>query len=794
MRGAAPGVPAPPLDPAAGAEVARVRVPSLVGGAAFVIDQGLRCLVAEGDAVRVAGLQPDEVVGRPLAEILDPWLAARLEPHCRLVLEGQPFVYEHEANGRAYITRGVPLPDDRGGVAAALVVTYDITDQQQAGALRRRGEEAFSALIEHAPFAIAVVDATFRLRATNQAADVLLQGITAPHGRAVAEIAAALWPASQVADVVRQFRHTLATGEPFVAPRRGTAAGTGTGPSRMEGYDWQLRRIALPDGTDGVVCYAYDLTPIRDAEHAATQATGERSKAEARLHDSETRLRLALDASGMGTFVWHLDESRGEPDARALELLGLTGAGGWGAVPLAALVHVDDRSACVRAIERALDPSGAGVLHQDFRRQDPDGTVRWLAISARTTFAGTPRRAVSLAGVIADIDDRKRIEAALREREEMLVDADRRKDEFLAVLAHELRNPLAPLRAGLELIRLSGDASPAVERTRAIMDRQVGHMVRLIDDLLDVSRITSGKIQLHRRPTPIDLLIATAVDANREAITTARLLLEIRLPDPPVWVDADPTRGVQIVSNVLHNAVKFSDPGGRIAVTAAVEAADGAAAALVLTIADTGVGITPEMLPRVFDLFTQDRATTGRSQAGLGIGLALARRLVEMHGGAIEARSGGPGCGSAITIRLPVSDADAPATAPLLRTSASASRHRVLVVDDNLDAAHAMAMVIAALGGDARVSGDGAGALALVAEWSPTLVLLDIGMPGMDGYETCRRVRAAMGNRIRIVALTGWGQEQDKRDAERAGFDAHLTKPADPAALERLLAEMPDPD
>jgi two-component system CheB/CheR fusion protein len=645
-------------------------------------------------------------------------------------------------------------------------------------------------LIEHAPFAVAVVDATFRLRATNQAGDVLLHGIAAPHGRGVAEIAAALWPASQVADVVRQFRRTLATGDPYVAPRRG--AGTGT--SRMDGYDWQLRRIALPDGTAGVACYAYDLTAIRDAEHAVTQATGERSNAEARLHDSETRLRLALDASGMGTFVWHLEESRGEPDARALELLGLIDAGGWGAMQLAALVHVDDRSACVRAVERALDPAGAGVLHQDFRRQDPDGGVRWLAISARTTFAGTPRRAVSLAGVIVDIDDRKRIEAALREREEMLVDADRRKDEFLAVLAHELRNPLAPLRAGLELIRLSGDASPAVERTRAIMDRQVGHMVRLIDDLLDVSRITSGKIQLHRRATPIDLLVATAVDANREAITAARLLLEIRLPDPPVWVDADPTRGVQIVSNVLHNAVKFSDPGGRIAVTAAVEAADGAVAALVLTIADTGVGITPEMLPRVFDLFTQDRATTGRSQAGLGIGLALARRLVELHGGAIEARSAGPGCGSAITIRLAVSDADAPATAPPLRTPAPASRHRVLVVDDNLDAAHAMAMVIAALGGHARVSGDGAGALALAAEWSPTLVLLDIGMPGMDGYQTCRRLRAAIGTGIRIVALTGWGQEQDKRDAERAGFDAHVTKPADPATLERLLAEMPDPD
>jgi CheY-like chemotaxis protein len=362
------------------------------------------------------------------------------------------------------------------------------------------------------------------------------------------------------------------------------------------------------------------------------------------------------------------------------------------------------------------------------------------------------------------------------------------------VLAHELRNPLAPLRAGLELIRLSGDTSAAVDRTRTIMERQVGHMVRLIDDLLDVSRITSGKIQLRRQPTPLDVLITTAMDANREAIATARLTLDVRLPDPPVWLDTDPTRGVQIVSNVLHNAVKFTDPGGRIAITAEVEpAADGAARQLALTIADSGVGITPEMLPRVFDLFTQDRAVTGRSHAGLGIGLALARRLIEMHGGAIDARSDGPGHGSAFTIHLPVSE-EGVSSGASVRHVPSRTRHRVVVVDDNLDTANAMAMLIAAFGSEAVVAHDGPTGVGHVLDWRPALVLLDIDMPGMDGYETCRRIRAAVGRTVRVVALTGWGQEQDKREAERAGFDAHLTKPADPTALESLLAELPHDD
>ncbi|MEO5821733.1 MAG: ATP-binding protein [Vicinamibacteraceae bacterium] len=760
--------------------------------------------------MQLAGLGQADIVGRPFVELIDPRLAASLEPHCRLALDGHPFACEHEADGRTYRSRGVPLRGDGGVIDGALIATYDITGQQEAEALRRRSEEAFATLIEHAPFAVFVVDAVGRLRAMNHGADAVFRGIEPLLGRAFADIAPSLWPESAATAIIRQFRHTLATGEPYASPRDAAARTAG----RMAAYDWQIQRVTLPDGTAGVVCYAYDLAPIREAERVVAQAAArewqpremalavevaertwaavEQARAEARLRDSESRLKLVLDASGMGTFVWHLDEDRGEPDARALELLGLADLGVSLDQALDTLIPPEDRTPCAAILARALDPAGSGRLQTDIRVRRPDGGERWLAVTARTVFAGEPRRAVRLAGVVTDIDERKRTEASLRAREGALTGADRRKDEFLAVLAHELRNPLAPIRAGLELIRLSGTTA-TIARTREIMERQVGHMVRLIDDLLDVSRITSGKIQLQRRPTTLEALVTTAVDANREALNAADLQLSVALSDAPIWLDVDPTRLVQVISNVLHNAVKFTDGRGRIDITAVVEAdGPGGRPALALTIADSGIGISAEMQPRIFDLFTQDRTVSSRSHGGLGIGLALARQLVEMHGGTIEAVSEGAGRGSVFTIRLPIAAAiDSPPVAAPARQPVTRTSHRVVVVDDNLDAAHATAMLVTALGGEARVAGDGASGLAHVLDWLPTLVLLDIEMPGMDGYETCRRIREAMGTRVAIVALTGWGQEQHKRDAERAGFDAHLTKPADPAALERLLAESP---
>ncbi len=392
-----------------------------------------------------------------------------------------------------------------------------------------------------------------------------------------------------------------------------------------------------------------------------------------------------------------------------------------------------------------------------------------------------------LARQAADLIERTHADDALRESERQLKDADRRKDEFLATLAHELRNPLAPLRTSLELIRIAGNSPESVGEVREEMEEQLALLVRLVDDLLDVSRITSGKIRLQRRPTELAALVARAVQANRAAIDEGRIDLRIEMPDARVLLDSDPIRFVQVVSNVLHNAVKFTDPGGRITIAADLMSPETGKSEVVLRVMDSGVGISHEMLPRVFDLFTQDETTAYRSQTGMGIGLALARHLIEMHGGSIQAHSDGPGRGSTFTVRVPVTHAApvAPVSPPAVAPCAG---RRVLVVDDNAAGARAMKRLVTALGGECLVAHNGEAGLAGVREFRPDIGILDIGMPGLDGYETCRRIREEFGSSLVVVALTGWGQERDKHRAIQAGFDVHLTKPADPMLLEGLLA------
>jgi signal transduction histidine kinase/ActR/RegA family two-component response regulator len=380
-----------------------------------------------------------------------------------------------------------------------------------------------------------------------------------------------------------------------------------------------------------------------------------------------------------------------------------------------------------------------------------------------------------------------RADDVLRTGAEQLRDADRRKDEFLAMLAHELRNPLAPIRTGLELIRAAGNTPAAVDNVRSMMERQVGHMVRLIDDLLDVSRITSGKIHLQCEPTPLASLVNSAVDACRAAILAKQIHLVVDLPDLPdtqYVLDVDPTRFVQIVSNLLHNATKFTNAGGTICVAARDVRSDDGRRELALSVSDTGVGIPADLLPRIFELFAQGAPAT--SQPGLGIGLALARRLVEMHGGRIDAHSGGPGEGSEFVIHLPLSTRTPQVEAAGPSTAIDC---RVVVIDDNRDAATVMAMLVKTLGGQCWFAFDGESGLQEIRHYRPDVVLLDIGMAGMDGYETCRRIRRELGGDIAVVAVTGFGQDHDKEASARAGFDAHLTKPADPAALSKILAE-----
>lgn len=389
----------------------------------------------------------------------------------------------------------------------------------------------------------------------------------------------------------------------------------------------------------------------------------------------------------------------------------------------------------------------------------------------------------------ADLIERMQSDQALREREQALRESDRRKDEFIAMLAHELRNPLVPIRNGIELLKRAHTNPEVVANVRPMMERQIGHMVRLIDDLLDVARIAAGKIELRREPLALATIVTAAVDAQKSSIEQARLQLAVELPAEEIVLKADGTRLSQVLSNLLHNATKFTPAGGRLSVTARRLESN----QLRLSVRDSGMGIAPDQLPRIFDLFVQSGARAHSLPGGLGIGLAIARRLVELHGGDIEARSAGVGHGSEFIITLPLAAEDASLSVGAREPSSDLQSLKVLVVDDNHDAADSMAMVVEQSGARVRVAYSALDALRIVEEFAPRVVLLDIGMPGMDGYEACRRLRALHGDQLAVVAVSGWGQDSDKQLAQRAGFDAHLTKPADPTALAETIARFAQP-
>jgi signal transduction histidine kinase/ActR/RegA family two-component response regulator len=369
---------------------------------------------------------------------------------------------------------------------------------------------------------------------------------------------------------------------------------------------------------------------------------------------------------------------------------------------------------------------------------------------------------------------------------ERLVEGDRRKDEFLATLAHELRNPLAPMRNALALLRSQGDEAPVRDNARTILERQLAQVVRLIDDLLDISRITRDKLVLRREPVTLASVIRDSIDTVRPTIDAAGHTLEVDLPDDPIPLDADRARLTQVFSNLLDNAAKYTEPGGRIGVFA--QRKDGE---VIVRVRDNGIGIPPEKLSRIFDLFVQVDASLERTHGGLGIGLTLAQRLVAMHGGSIEVSSEGPGKGTEFRVRLPV----AAGATPPVRASKEPSEgkrpplnRRILIADDVADSAESMALVLLMLGAEVRTARDGEQALEIAAQFRPQAALIDIGMPRLNGYQVAQRLRAEpWGKDMLLIALTGWGQEADRRASREAGFDHHVVKPVDIDALREIL-------
>ncbi|SNT25377.1 PAS domain S-box-containing protein [Noviherbaspirillum humi] len=574
-----------------------------------------------------------------------------------------------------------------------------------------------------------------------------------------------LVPPDVLPRVQAQIAHSLHTGTPFQTrfPLRGADG---------EYRSFFASSAPLRDADGRIVQWFgtnTDVSPLENAERSA--------------RESEERLREGMVAARMAVWDWNLDTDAIAFSANAVEIFGTS----WNHAPAGMrLVHADDVKPLQEAIEQAR--TGSGQFHCTVRMIRPDNHQQiWVEVRGKAV-CDAEGRVRAMRGISLDISERRRAEEELRI-------ADRRKDEFLAMLAHELRNPLAPISTAAQLLKLTQMDQQRLRHTSDIIARQVQHMTELLDDLLDVSRVTRGLVTLDRKPLNVADVVKDALEQVRPLMEARRHVLQVGLPSEPAQVEGDATRLVQVIANVLNNAAKYTPEAGRLRLqlTATPERVN-------VAVSDNGIGIAPELLPHVFELFTQAERSPDRSQGGLGLGLALVKSLVELHGGGITARSDGPGAGSEFLITLPrlaatqeQALAATPPDAPVLPPPMPGMR--LMVVDDNVDAAQSLAMLLEAAGHEVETHYDAGSALAAARARPPQVFMLDIGLPDMDGYELAKRLRATSQTAsATLIALTGYGQSQDRDRSRHAGFDHHLVKPADTRRLLALLATIAGQD
>ena len=653
------------------------------------------------------------------------------------------------------------LRDADGNITGLLAHGVDQTERKLAELKLFESRERFAKIVGQAATGVVEMDRQGRITLVNQKyCDMLGYTESELIGKSVADVTA---PDSLAASL--RGLADLATGGPGFVIDKHYVRKDGSLMSATS----SVNALRGPEGEfQGLVAIVLDTTESRQAAQ--------------KLRASEERYRTLFESMDQGFAIidMQFDEAGQALDYRFVEMnamferhTGLANAVGKSAREL------------VPNLDRFwFDTYGWVALSGETVRFENEAPAmgRWFEVYA-TRMGGAGSHRVAL--LFSDITARKRSEDQLRRLAADLSDADRRKTEFLATLAHELRNPLAPIRSGLGVMRLAGDNPATVRKVRDMMERQVGHMVHLIDDLLDVARISGGKLELKRERTGLKGILSSAVETSLPLIEAARHHLEVVLPEQDLIVDADVTRIAQVVANLLNNAAKYTPGGGRIELSVRAEAE-----MAVIAVADNGVGIPADALSSVFDMFKQVERHLERAQGGLGIGLSLVRRLVEMHGGTAHAASAGPGRGSRFEVRLPLA---AGAAQDLQRVQpgipAAGAGLRVLVVDDNVDAALTLSMILEAGGHTTRVAHDGVAALEAAPGFAPQVAFLDIGMPGLNGYETASAMRRMPGlEGITLVALTGWGSESDRLRSSEAGFDHHLTKPAQLAAVQDLLA------
>jgi PAS domain S-box-containing protein len=723
-------------------------------------------------AERLTGWGAAEAIGQPLGavfrlvehaadETADITLAALVQGSEALLPVDRKVLVARDEAARWIEHNDAPIKDEQGTVSGIVIVFRDITERRRAEAARRESERRFARFMQHLPGLAWIKDAEGRYIYANDEAERVF-GTPRPelYGKTDEEV----FPPETAA----QFREH---------DRRALAGGAG------------VRVIETLVHKDGVLHYSLvSKFPILGPDGQAAMVGGmaiditDRMQMETALRQQAERLQLALDSGRLGTWEWDVRTNNVTWSDNLEEIHGLPRGGFDGTFAgFQRLVHLEDRERVQRAIHDSFEQGS--VYEVEFRTVWPDGSIHWISGRgmAIKDEGGHPIR---MTGTAMDVTERKQIETSLRE-------ADRRKEEFLAVLSHELRNPLAPIQTSLYLMGQAGLTGAELERERAVVERQVQHLTRLVNDLLDVSRISRGRIELETKVVVLSEAIAEVADATRSQIDERRQELLVTLPERPIRLEADPTRLEQILLNLLTNASKYTDFGGRIGLSAE---RDGDV--VVVRVRDTGIGISPEMLPRIFEMFVQGERRLDQARGGLGIGLSLVKNLVEKHGGSITAQSEGPGMGSEFAVRLPVLP-EAPAAAfdaPLPARGdvpGVVARRRILVVDDNTIAADSLGrMLDLVLGQDVRVVYDGASALDLVETFRPEIVLLDLGMAAMDGYEVAMRLRErpeCAGTRI--IAVTGWGQEEDRRRTRQMGFELHLAKPVDAEALKELLTD-----
>ena len=653
------------------------------------------------------------------------------------------------------------------GVGGVLVTCSETTQQVLSERKLAAERQKFVQLFDQAPTFLAVLRGPDHVIDLANPGYLALTGHRPVVGRTVAEALPEVAAQGYLALLDEVYR----TGKPYSAASSKYEVQTSPDAPIDERYvDFVYQPITDPDGSVvGILVQGVDVT---------SRAVTDRA-----LAMNRARLDYATRLSGVGFWYCDLPFDQLEWDDRVKEHFFFAPSDRITIDDFYARIHDEDRTPTRDAIDASIRTGTPYDIV--YRTVHPTtGQIKWIRALGGTDYAsdGTPTH---FDGVTVDVSAQKLDQERLARLNHQLREQDRRKDEFIATLSHELRNPLAPIRVAAKLIASPKIAPTKLKRAGLIIDRQVTHMALLLDDLLDIARITQGKLQLKKETLTLSDVVDAAVEAARPTVDGKNQQLALSLPAEPVWLDADHLRLSQILSNLLMNAAKYSDAGSHIELACTVQGDT-----LSLSVKDDGIGIAPESLTEIFEIFSQVHGVAGRSDGGLGIGLALVKGLTELHGGTVEAHSGGLGHGSEFIVRLPLALPQV-ATAPAFTDPGPAAplRRRILIADDNQDAAESLSLLLQLVGHEVQVAHLGRAALSLAQVFRPDTALLDIGMPDLSGYEVAQILRREpWAMNIQLIALTGWGQDDDRRRALDAGFDHHLVKPVDPDQLVRLIA------